>query len=153
MAPWLVFLVSAAVIIAAGTRLARDADTIAYRTGLGRAWIGMILVAFATSLPELTTDLYAIRQHTPELAIGDLFGSSMTNMLVLAIGDLLTLQSRVATRVNVNQALTAIAVAGMLVDPGATILGAGWASLAIGAGYIGGMWLLYANRREPPFLK
>ena len=42
----------------------------------------------ATSLPELATDISAVRQDERSLAIGDLFGSSMANMLILAVADL-----------------------------------------------------------------
>lgn len=77
MPVWLIFLVSAAFIVLAGHRLAVEGDTIAIRTGLGRAWIGAILIASATSLPEVTTDLFAVAQGTVNLAIDDLFGSSM----------------------------------------------------------------------------
>jgi hypothetical protein len=52
----LVFLVSGAVVVVAGAALARKADEIPEETGLGRIWIGSILLAGATSLPELATD-------------------------------------------------------------------------------------------------
>lgn len=153
------FVLSAAAVVVAGTVLTRYADRLAVVTGLGHAWIGAILVAAVTSLPELTTDLYAVRQGTPDLAIGDLFGSCMTNMLVLAVADLATRQVRILTRVVINQALVgslaigliAIAAAGIVVDPGVTIAGIGWAPWLIVLGYLGGSLLLHAHRRAPPF--
>ena len=159
MSAWLVFLLSGAVVVLAGIRLSRDGDAIADRTGLGGAWVGAILVAAATSLPELTTDLYAVRQGTSALAIGDLFGSSMANMLILAIADLTIRQVRVLTRVTINQALvgslaialTATAAAGTLTGRGLTLFGIGWAPLAIFFGYAAGMRVLHFNRPEPPF--
>jgi cation:H+ antiporter len=48
-----------------------------------------MMLAFATSLPELVTDITAARAGAPDLAVGDLFGSSMANMAILAIIDLL----------------------------------------------------------------
>jgi cation:H+ antiporter len=121
-------------------------------------WVGAILVAAATSLPELVTDISAVRQGAPGLAVGDLFGSNMANMMILAAADLLTRHTRVLTRVALNQVtvaviavgLTTIAALGVLAD-GGDILGLGWASLVIGAGYVAGMRLLHANRPEPPF--
>jgi len=159
MPAWLVFLLSGAVVVLAGIRLSRDGDAIALRTGLGGAWVGTIFVAAATSLPEITTDLYAVRQGTPNLAVGDLFGSSMANILILALADLSTRQVRVLTRVAINQALvgalaialTATAAAGVLTGGTFTVLGIGWAPLAIALGYAAGMRTLYLNRREPPF--
>lgn len=82
------FVVLAAVIIAAGTMLAHYADGIAEATGLGRLLIGSVLLAGATSLPELTVDISAIRLNLPDMAIGDLLGSSLMNLLILAVLDL-----------------------------------------------------------------
>lgn len=158
MTAWLVFLVSGAAVAAAGVRLAEDGDTIAEGTGLGGMWVGAILLAGATSLPELTTDIHAVLQGHPALAIGDLFGSNMANMMVLAVADLLSRQGRVLTRVVVNQALvatlaillTTIALVGTLSRAGA-VAGLGWPALAIGFAYFAGMRLLHRNRSEPPF--
>jgi len=78
------FLALAAVVALAGTFLARSADQIAEITRLGRLLIGSVLLASATSLPELTVDVSAVRQGMPDLAAGDLFGSSLMNLLILA---------------------------------------------------------------------
>jgi cation:H+ antiporter len=154
----LVFLASGAAVAGAGIRLAEDGDTIAEGTGLGGMWVGAILVAGATSLPELTTDIHAVLQEHPSLAIGDLLGSNMANMMVLAVADLLSRQGRVLARVLVNQVLvatlaillTTIALVGILSRAG-TIAGLGWPALAIGFAYFAGMRLLHRNRAEPPF--
>ena len=122
MPAWLIFTVSSAAVVLAGTRLARTGDVIADRTGMGRTWVGAILIAAATSLPELTTDSFAVVQGHGSLAVGDLVGSSMANMLLLAVADIALTRVRVLTRVAINQAivgtlaliLTAIAVAGAL---------------------------------------
>jgi cation:H+ antiporter len=156
---WLVFLLSGAAVVLAGTRLARDGDAIAERTGLGAAWVGAILVAAATSLPELTTDVYAVRQGNASLAIADLFGSSMANMLILAIADLVTIRRRILMRLAVNQAivgtlaitLTAVGAVGILTGDRLVVGPIGWAPIAIGLGYLSGMRLLHLNREEPPF--
>lgn len=161
MAPaWLVFLLSGGCVVLAGIALARSGDAIAERTGLGRVWVGAILVAAATSLPELTTDLYAVRQGNLSLAVGDLFGSSMANVLILAVADLTLTRVRVLTRVAVNQAvvgtlgmtLTATAAVGVLTDQHLSLLGVGWAPLAISFGYVAGMRIIHLNRAGPPFL-
>jgi cation:H+ antiporter len=158
MSPWITFALSAATVAAAGTRLARDGDTIADGTGLGGMWVGAILVAAATSMPELTTDVSAVWQGHPSLAVGDLFGSSMANMAILGVADLLTRQGRMLVRVGVNQALvallaialTSVAALGTL-GAGATVLGVGLEVWAIGLGYVAGMRMLHRNRGEPPF--
>jgi cation:H+ antiporter len=70
-------------VVLAGSALARHADAIAEATKVGRRWIGSVLLAGATSLPELTTDVAAVRLGAVDLAVGDLFGSSLANMLIL----------------------------------------------------------------------
>lgn len=57
-------------------------------TGMGRLFAGSILLAGATSLPELMVDISAIREGLPDIAVGDLMGSSLMNLLILAIADL-----------------------------------------------------------------
>jgi cation:H+ antiporter len=154
MAPELVFFGTAAVVVIAGARLALDGDAIADRTGLGAGWIGAILVAGATSLPEIATDVAAVRQGETALAVGDLFGSSMANMLILGVVDLLTRQTRLMTTVATNQAtvgvlaigLTGLAAAGVLANEPFVVAGIGWAPLTIAAGYVLGMRLIYQNR-------
>ena len=84
-----IFAVSAGVVVGAGVMLARNGDVIATRTGLGGLFVGMLLMAAATSLPEIVTDISAAASGAPDLAIGDLFGSSMANMAILALVDLL----------------------------------------------------------------
>ena len=76
---WAVFLGSAVLVVLGGIRLSRDGDAIAQRTGLGGLWIGSILVATATSLPELATGFFAVRHGAPSLAAGDLFGDGTGN--------------------------------------------------------------------------
>ena len=57
--PLAVFTLLAAAVFVAASRLARHADAIADATGLGRVWIGTLLLAASTSLPELVTDVNA----------------------------------------------------------------------------------------------
>jgi len=158
MPPWLSFLLSALAVVVAGARLARDGETIAEGTGVGSMWIGAILVAGATSLPELLTDVNAVLQENMSLAVGDLFGSNMANMMILALADLATREPRLLTRVAINQALvgtlaialTLVAAVGVLVHGGA-LAGLGWPTLIIGVSYVAGMRVIYQNRPEPPF--
>lgn len=87
----ILFFVSGLVILAAGTVLTRCADKIAELSGLGRVFVGSVFLAAATSLPELTVDLSAVRLGSPDLAAGDLLGSSLMNLLILAVFDSLGL--------------------------------------------------------------
>ncbi|MFO0902262.1 MAG: hypothetical protein U0939_04635 [Pirellulales bacterium] len=82
------FLGLAVIVIAAGSFLSHCADAIAEKTGFGRLLVGSVLLAGATSLPELTVDVSAVRLGLPDLAVGDLLGSSLMNLLILAVLDL-----------------------------------------------------------------
>jgi cation:H+ antiporter len=92
MSLWLaivVFIVSAAVLTKAASALAGYADQIAERMKLSKLFVGTLMLAMATSLPELVAEITAARAGAPDLAVGDLLGSSMANMAILAIIDLL----------------------------------------------------------------
>lgn len=85
---WVEFLACAAVIVAAGYFLVRFGDVIAERTGLGRLWAGVILIATATSLPELFTGVSSVLIFdVPDIAVGSLLGSCVFNLLLLVILD------------------------------------------------------------------
>ena len=86
---WLQLAAIAAVILVASHFLAKSADTIAEKTGLGRAFIGVVLLATATSLPELATGLSSILVvDAPDLAAGDAFGSNLFNLLIIGLLDI-----------------------------------------------------------------
>jgi cation:H+ antiporter len=71
------------VIVVAAPSLAEAAGKIAELTGLGGTFVGTTLVAFSTSLPELVSSLAALRMGAPDLAIGNIFGSNVFNMVLL----------------------------------------------------------------------
>lgn len=85
----LLFAGSAVIVIASGVYLARYGDVLADRLGWGRIWVGTILVSMATSLPELLINITVATRDQPDLAGGDILGSNMVNMLVLAMVALL----------------------------------------------------------------
>jgi cation:H+ antiporter len=105
--PWLIFIGSSVLLVFAATKLAQYGDAIAARTGLGRLFVGTLLLAGATSLPELLTTINSFGQGVPDLAAGNLLGSNMFNMLLLAVLDLLGRQARILRRVAMKHALTA----------------------------------------------
>ena len=83
------FIICTVIIVYAGQELSKYGDIIAEKTGLGRTWIGIVLMASITSLPELITGVSAVAIfNLPDLAAGDILGSCMFNILILALLDL-----------------------------------------------------------------
>lgn len=86
---WSEFGLCAVLIAVAGSRLSRYGDVIAEKTGLGGTWIGLILLATVTSLPELVTGASAVTlAAAPNIAIGDALGSCVFNLVILVVMDL-----------------------------------------------------------------
>lgn len=86
---WLQFVLCAGLIGFAGIRLSRYGDAIAGHTGLSRNWVGLILLATVTSLPELVTGLSAVTvAGAPDIAVGDVLGSCVFNLMILALIDI-----------------------------------------------------------------
>ena len=92
---WVTFVLAAALIVISAMQLAKYGDVIAARTKLGGMFIGVLLLAGATSLPELLTSINSIRLGSPELSAGNFFGSSAFNMFILAILDVLGKNQRI----------------------------------------------------------
>ena len=87
---WLKFLLCVVIILFAGTKLARYGDAIAEKTGLGRIWIGLVLIATVTTMPELVTGISSVALvGLPDLALGTLLGSCLFNLTILALLDIL----------------------------------------------------------------
>jgi cation:H+ antiporter len=111
---WLIFVVSSAVLVLAAVKLAQYGDVIAVRTRLGGMFIGVLLLAGATSLPEMLTMINAFRAGAPSLAAGSIFGSNMFNMFLLALLDLVNQQARILRRVAMTHGLTAALASAMI---------------------------------------
>lgn len=83
---WTAFVLIVAVIGVAGYHMCRAADDIAEISGLSRAWVGLLLLSVATSLPELVTGASSILLFAaPNVAIGDALGSCVFNLLILVV--------------------------------------------------------------------
>lgn len=101
MALWIAFLLCTAVIVYSGSRLSRYGDILAEKTGMGRTWIGLILMASVTSLPELITGISSITfADVPDIAVGDVLGSCVFNMLILSFLDAWYRQAPLSTKVH-----------------------------------------------------
>ncbi len=86
---WLEFGVCLFLIAVAGSRLSRYGDVIAEKTGLSGTWIGIVMLATVTSLPELVTGLSAVLlAEAPDIAVGSIFGSCVFNLSIIVLIDL-----------------------------------------------------------------
>ena len=90
---WIIFLFAALAVLISGQRLTKAADQLAEVTGLSRGFIGVILLGFVTSLPELVSTISAaLFCNAPNLALGNIFGSNVANLAILAFLNLAILK-------------------------------------------------------------
>lgn len=84
-----IFVTAAIGVWLAGTRLAVFADALAQRKRIGHAFMGLIFVAAATSLPELVVTIYGAYAGEAQLVLGNMFGGITMQTAILAVVDLL----------------------------------------------------------------
>jgi len=147
-------LFSSVLVILAATRLASSADSIAQSTGLGGTFVGSIFLALVTSLPEMVVSLSALKLGSFGLAVGNIFGSNMTNMFILFIcslfyrgGTIFEAVSRTHMATGVlSIILCFIAIKGICTKNKKTIFGLGWDSILMLFLFVVGTYCLYQIR-------
>ena len=82
---FLIFAVCALAIALAGPTLVRAVEGVGDATGLGHVWLGTVLLAGATSLPELVSVVSAAGIDQPDIAVGTVLGSNMFNMTIFGV--------------------------------------------------------------------
>jgi cation:H+ antiporter len=95
-------------IIISGSYLSSFGDVIADKSGLGQAFIGGILIAIATSLPELVTSISSALVGAPDIAVGNAFGSNTFNLVILAFADLIQGKGPLLLQVNYSHILSGL---------------------------------------------
>jgi cation:H+ antiporter len=147
-------LVTGAVILVAGFLLARTADALSTQTGLGGSFFGVVFLALATSLPEWSTVIAAVRLGRHEMAIADVFGTNLFNVTIILLVDLLHPGPPVMLEAGrfaafaalLALALTAFFIVGMLERRNRTVLRMGFDSIAVLVAYGAGVVVLYGLR-------
>lgn len=82
------FLIATAIIVVTGSRLSKYGDLMADMLGWGKMFMGLILMASVTSMPELMNGISAVViLDAPDLAVGDIVGSCAFNILIISIMD------------------------------------------------------------------
>jgi cation:H+ antiporter len=79
---------AALVILVAARYLAASAAEIATLLGVSTGFIGIVLLALTTSLPELVVTLVSVRAGWFDLAVGNILGSNSFNMVILLVLDI-----------------------------------------------------------------
>ena len=103
---WLQLAGVTIIIVTASHFLAKSADIISFKTGLGRSLIGVVLLATATSLPELGTGVSSVTFFdAPDLAAGDAFGSNLFNLLIIGLLDIFSRKDPILTMVSATAIL------------------------------------------------
>ena len=151
---WLQLAGAAAIILVSGNFLAKSADVIAFKTGLGRSFIGVVLLATATSLPELGTGVTSVAIGEPDLAVGDAFGSNLFNLLIIGLVDIFWRSGPILNSVSMTSVIVAslgivvisLAAIAALIH-GLTQTMAGWyispVSVLLFVVFLGAMFLIY----------
>lgn len=147
------FAAAALVLVLIVPFLVNASTEIAVITGLGTGFIGVALLSVVTSLPELIAALSAMRMNAYDMAVGNLFGSSVFNMLALGVADFLYVDGRFLGAIDSNFVLvgllglilTTMALMGTLAHVERRIFFIELDSAAILIVYLLGMYLLFVQ--------
>ncbi len=105
---WSSLVVCLVVIGIAGVRLSRYGDIIAEKSGMSRGWVGMLLLASVTSLPELVTGVSAVTvANVPDIAVGNILGACVFNLGFIVVLDFLYRKESIYTRARQGNVLAA----------------------------------------------
>jgi cation:H+ antiporter len=142
---------AALVVVATGVWLSTLADQIAAETGLGRSFVGALL-GVSTSLPEITASLTAVRLGAIDLAIGNVLGSNLFNVALLAVYDVFDggknlwagMSNANALGLLIAMMMTSVVIINLMYRASPkTLRRVNWDGLALIAMYLGAMAALY----------
>ncbi|MDP8266938.1 MAG: hypothetical protein P9M07_08400 [Candidatus Aceula meridiana] len=152
--PIIKLLISASVVVVGGIWLSGICDDIAQTTSLGRTFTGTVFLGFVTSLPEIVVSLSALKMGAFDLAFGNVLGSNIFNILILAICDIFYKSGPIFARVSsthilimaVSVLLTTILIIGIQSPKKKTIFGLGLDTILMLICFAMGMKFLYHLR-------
>ncbi len=149
---WLSAAAGVAILIA-GALLAEVGAAVAAETGLGTGLVGFVFIGFTTSLPEISSMIGAARLKRYELAIGDIFGTNLFDLLLIPMADLVFQGPLLSAAgdfemlaATLGIVLTSIYVIGLINRRNRTIFRIGLDSALVVVIYAGGLLLLNAIR-------
>ena len=147
-------LLACVVILVLGVLLVNSAETIAIQSGLGRGFIGVTLLAAATSLPELTTSITAVRMGAYTMAISNIFGSNLIMLVLVFPADILYVSGPILRDVGATVPLaisfgilvTAVYLGGLIVRRKPRIGAFGLDSILVLVIFLVSLWSYYLVR-------
>ena len=143
---------AALAIVIAGSWLPFVAKDISGLMGWGQSFVGTLLVAAVTSAPEAAVTISALRIGALDMAIANLLGSNLFDIIILSIDDLFYTKGPLLANVDASHALTAftavmmsaLVTVGFIFRPqGRVVLGLTWVSLGLLMLYVLNSWILF----------
>lgn len=102
------YLFFALLVISGALLLPFFASRLAAETGMSKSFVATLLVAASTSLPELVVSISAVKMGSMDMAVGNLLGSNIFNMLILAFDDLIYTKGPILLDTNPDHALSGL---------------------------------------------
>lgn len=102
------YVIAALIVVVAAVFLPYFAEHLSDQTGMNKSFVGTLLVAATTSLPELAVSVSAVRRGSVDIAVGNLLGSNIFNMLILSIDDIMYTKGALLASVSINHALSGL---------------------------------------------
>ncbi|MGE0420054.1 MAG: sodium:calcium antiporter [Acetobacteraceae bacterium] len=149
-------ILASAIIAVAGVSLPFIAERLAEMMGWKQTFVGSLLVALITSIPEMVVSVAAVRAGAVDMAIGGVLGSNMFNMVVLGIDDLAFRDGPLLEHVSSIHAvsamsamiMTGLVIVGLLYRPQQRVFRAvGWISLSLFTVYLLNSYALFLHDR------
>ncbi|MEW9502640.1 sodium:calcium antiporter [Jeotgalibacillus marinus] len=147
---FIIFGLSAIITVLAAIELSNNADVLSQKTALGGLLVGTLLLGGATSLPEVTASLSAVIIANPDIAVGNMLGSNMFNIFIIACFDIYYRKKRLYQLANTGHlytaglglALTAMTLVGLVRKVDYMVLGVGVDSLLVAFVYGTGIYVI-----------
>ena len=146
------YLGAALFVVGAAVWLPFIGERLAATMGWYQSFVGTLFVAFVTSVPELVVTFAAMKLGALDMALGNLVGSNLFNIMILGIDDLFYTAGPLLAHVSVvhtataltAMAMTGIAIVALLYHPRKRVLHTvGWASVLLAAVFLLNAWVLY----------
>jgi cation:H+ antiporter len=146
------YALAAAVVVGAGAWLPFVGNALARAYDWNNSFVGTLFVAGATSLPELVVTLAALRLGALDMAIANLLGSNLFDIVIIAVDDLFFLRGPLLSHVSDAHAVSALSalimtgavVVGLIFRPAGRIFKAvGWVSVLLAGVYLANTYVLF----------